>query len=413
LTRYLNSTTLSGGQTYDYMFWWVSGEDSQSNPVAGTPIAATRARMLVNPTLSASATDVGHLMLPGSTHNTLVSVTYSAEMVGAVITLSGLDFTKTSSSSATSSDISKFQLWHDVNNNGSWDSGVDTQLGLDQIGTVNPSFSGLSFATTYGTSEMLLLTVDISSGAVMSHDLGMEITQSSDTHLTLSADDVSGTFPMPTGASDHSLPVSFSSFTIVASNGNNQLNWTTETEQNNAGFAVWRAVGTDLEVLPSFSHFTQLARYEQYTELAGSGNSAQPNDYSFIDEQVDPGTIYFYLLEAIDLDGSSEFYTQWVAVESLSIPETWDLVQNYPNPFNPSTTIQFALPEPATITLQIYNMKGELVQTLFERELYSWGRYQVIWDGRNHYGTPVASGVYFYRLLGEDFIKTRKMTLVR
>jgi len=414
ITKYLNSTALSPGQDNLYMFWWVSGEDSQSNPVEGTPIAATRARMLVNPTLTVSATDVGHVMNPGTTHNTLVSVTMSAEMDGATITLNSIDFTKTSSSSATSSDISKFQLWHDVNNNGLWDSGTDVQLGLDQVGTVNPSFSiGGGFGTTYGTSEMLLLTVDISTGAETSHTLGMEISQSSDFHLASAADDVSGTFPMPADAEDHNLPVSFSSFSAVPGNGVNQLFWTTETEQNCAGFAVWRAVGTDPDLMPALNEFEQVAHFDQYTELIGAGNSAQPNDYSYSDAEIEPGAIYFYLLEAIDLDGSSEFYNQWVAVESLSIPEAWELSQNYPNPFNPSTTIEFALPEPATVTLRIYNLRGELVQTLLDRESFNWGRYQTIWDGRNHYGSQVASGIYFYRLQSGDFIRTCKMTLVR
>jgi hypothetical protein len=352
-------------------------------------------------------------MNPGTTHNTLISLTLSAEMVGATITISSLDFTKTSSSSATSADISQFQLWHDVNDNGSWDNGIDTQLGLSQMGTVNPSFSGISFATTYGTWEKLLLTVDISTGADESHTLGMEIAQSTDFHLALSADDVNGTFPMPSSAGDHSLPVSFSSFTIIADNGSNLLNWTTESEQNNAGFAVWRAEGDEIDLLPAMDQFIRLAHYDQYGDLVGAGNSAQQHDYSFIDDQIDPGAVYYYLLEAIDLDGSGEFYEQWVAIESLSIPDAWELAQNYPNPFNPSTTIQFSLPEPGSVSLHIYNIQGELVQTLLNRASYNWGRYQVIWDGRNQYGASVASGVYFYRLQGEDFVRTRKMTLVR
>ena len=241
----------------------------------------------------------------------------------------------------------------------------------------------------------------------------MEITQSTDFHLSLSADDVSGTFPLPTSAGDHSLPVSFSSFTIIADNGSNLLNWTTESEQNNAGFAVWRAEGDQIDLRPAMDQFIRLAHYDQYGDLVGSGNSAQPHDYSFIDDQIDPGAIYYYLLEAIDLDGSSEFYEQWVAVESLSIPDSWELAQNYPNPFNPSTTIQFSLPEPGAVSLHVYNLQGKLVQTLLNHESYNWGRYQLIWDGRNQYGATVASGVYFYRLQGEGFIKTRKMTLVR
>ncbi len=72
-------------------------------------------------------------------------------------------------------------------------------------------------------------------------------------------------------------------------------------------------------------------------------------------------------------------------------------VQTYPNPFNPATTIRFAVKEPATVKLQIFNIRGELVRTLAVGEL-DRGLYEKRWNGRDNTSRPAASGIYFYRL---------------
>lgn len=71
--------------------------------------------------------------------------------------------------------------------------------------------------------------------------------------------------------------------------------------------------------------------------------------------------------------------------------------QLYPNPFNPATTIRFAVQEPVTVKLHIFNIKGELVRTLADGE-FNRGLYEKRWNGRDNTGRPAASGIYFYRL---------------
>jgi hypothetical protein len=88
------------------------------------------------------------------------------------------------------------------------------------------------------------------------------------------------------------------------------------------------------------------------------------------------------------------------------------LEQNYPNPFNPSTIIIFALPEATEVSLKIYDVAGQLVQTLVAGVVQA-GRRQVVWDGTNQNGVKVASGVYFYQLRAGEFKQVRKMSLVR
>ncbi len=88
------------------------------------------------------------------------------------------------------------------------------------------------------------------------------------------------------------------------------------------------------------------------------------------------------------------------------------LEPNHPNPFNPSTVIPFAIEEPAVTTLRIYDVGGRAVRTLLEGPLAP-GRHELAWDGRDHRGAVVPSGVYFARLSTGRGIRTQKMVLTR
>lgn len=90
----------------------------------------------------------------------------------------------------------------------------------------------------------------------------------------------------------------------------------------------------------------------------------------------------------------------------------YDLAQNYPNPFNPSTTITFSLPRESNVTLQIFNIKGELVCTLVERKLPR-GTHSVTWNGLDSQGKPCPSGIYFCQLKAGDFSTVKKLTLLK
>jgi hypothetical protein len=98
-----------------------------------------------------------------------------------------------------------------------------------------------------------------------------------------------------------------------------------------------------------------------------------------------------------------------------TVPQEYSLSQNYPNPFNPSTTIEFALPKSAFVTLKVYNLLGEEVATLVA-EQRSAGIHRLNWDARG-----LATGVYLYRLKagdpsnnsGQDFVQTKKLILLR
>ncbi|MDE0684939.1 MAG: T9SS type A sorting domain-containing protein, partial [Candidatus Poribacteria bacterium] len=117
-------------------------------------------------------------------------------------------------------------------------------------------------------------------------------------------------------------------------------------------------------------------------------------------------------------DGSLAFQRAIANLELLLLalaPKETALLANYPNPFNPETWIPYQLAKPADVTLRIYTVDGTLVRTLSLGHK-AIGTYQsrnraAYWDGRNAFGEPVASGVYFYTLTAGDFTVTRKMLI--
>jgi hypothetical protein len=98
--------------------------------------------------------------------------------------------------------------------------------------------------------------------------------------------------------------------------------------------------------------------------------------------------------------------------EPASRPDDYQLIRNYPNPFNPSTRIEFALTQPARVQLDIFNVRGQRVTTVLDGPLGA-GSQTLTWDGRNAEGSPVASGVYLYRLVVDGQVSARKMLLLR
>ncbi len=95
------------------------------------------------------------------------------------------------------------------------------------------------------------------------------------------------------------------------------------------------------------------------------------------------------------------------------VPGYFTLTQNYPNPFNPSTTIRYTVEKPGRVTLSIYNVIGQLVKVLVDREIAERCVEEVVWDSRDERGNPVASGIYFYRIQQGQFAKARRMLLMR
>lgn len=91
---------------------------------------------------------------------------------------------------------------------------------------------------------------------------------------------------------------------------------------------------------------------------------------------------------------------------------SYHLPQSYPNPFNTSTVISFDLNRPEPVTCEIYTLAGRKVRSIFQNVPAS-GRHLLKWDGRDDAGRDLPSGIYFYRLITDEFLQHKKMVLVR
>ncbi|MCP4568450.1 MAG: T9SS type A sorting domain-containing protein [FCB group bacterium] len=94
------------------------------------------------------------------------------------------------------------------------------------------------------------------------------------------------------------------------------------------------------------------------------------------------------------------------------LPARYSLNQNYPNPFNPTTAISYSLEKRSEVNISIFNILGQKVSMLID-ESKPAGSYRVYWDGTDDNGRNVATGLYFYRITAGDFVKARKMLLLK
>ena len=85
---------------------------------------------------------------------------------------------------------------------------------------------------------------------------------------------------------------------------------------------------------------------------------------------------------------------------------------NYPNPFNPTTNISYNLPTAGDVTVEVYNTKGQVINTLVN-EHQTAGDHSVVWNGNDSRGNGITSGVYFYKIKSGRFTSTKKMILLK
>ena len=196
---------------------------------------------------------------------------------------------------------------------------------------------------------------------------------------------------------DAPLPVELDSFTALAHASKVELNWSTATEVNNYGFEIERASHNRLDGLEDWS---------KVGFVDGHGTTNAPQNYSYTDNIFATGA-FSYRLKQIDRDGSFR-YSNEVAVTSALTANDYHLAQNFPNPFNPSTTIRFAVKSPQRASLNVYNMLGQEVHTLYNQEAEAGVVYNIPFDG-----SGLSSGVYYYRLRTADHTELKKMLMVK
>ncbi len=315
-------------------------------------------------------------------NSSAVIPTYAAGISTGVCTFNGDDLVIISTSNSTTSGVAWSNRLDIIGDGSSW--GNNTSFSR-KTSSINPS-------TTFNIADWNEFTNSQVDGA------------STGTNERL--DEFSGYTP---------LPVELSSFSASIFNNGVRLNWRTETEVNNHGFEVERTSpfltpyqGGGVRQLPDGGGWETIGFVE------GHGNSNSPKNYFFIDDKITSGK-YAYRLKQIDNDGTFE-YSKIIEIE-VDAPLEFELSQNYPNPFNPSTIIKFSLPVTSNVKLSVFNILGEEVQILVN-ETKEAGIYTINFSGvggstlgGNAYTLP--SGIYFYKLETRNFLRVKKMSLIR
>ncbi len=169
------------------------------------------------------------------------------------------------------------------------------------------------------------------------------------------------------------------------------------------GYAKWYSVqATDdsvkWDILYSITNATGgISNVETLDSLEGSGR------YVLFVLTI-PGVTAFSINE-IEIYGVPK--TTGIAGNNNLIPAEYSLSQNFPNPFNPSTTIRFAIPKTSDVNLTVYNILGQRIETLLNKEV-SAGTYNVMFDA-----SGLSGGIYFYTIKAGNYLVTKKMILLR
>lgn len=128
------------------------------------------------------------------------------------------------------------------------------------------------------------------------------------------------------------------------------------------------------------------------------------------------GLEYVVTVTAVYDDGESEgvlvTFTYNGTNAGTPLVNATALMGNYPNPFNPETQITYELKEEQSVSLEVFNARGQKVTQLVN-EVQTAGRHQVMWNGTDENNTPVSSGMYFYKMQAGTYTSTKKMILMK
>ena len=186
------------------------------------------------------------------------------------------------------------------------------------------------------------------------------------------------------------LPVELTAFDALLSGNTAILSWETASELNNAGFDIQQNIGGE---------------FVSIGFVAGNGTTGEAQSYSFTTGELAAGT-HAFRLKQIDFDGAFE-YSGEVTVD-VALAAAAELSEAYPNPFNPQTQFTLTIARQQEVTIQVYDMLGRQVQTLYRGELTPSEAHPFTFQA-----SDLPSGRYFIRAVGEYFNNTQTVTLLK
>ncbi len=208
---------------------------------------------------------------------------------------------------------------------------------------------------------------------------------------------------------DGSLPVELSRWDASSGQGDVRLEWTTESEIENQGFIIERKLSDEGEFRP-------IASYLSDRVLIGQGSTTRQTQYIFIDSDVNVGDRYDYRLCDVDYKGKiirhDAISIVVTAKDDIQHPGSMSLLNAYPNPFNPATTIEYAISQASQVNLTIYDLGGNRIAQLVQRPQEA-GWHSVVWNGLNHEGQSMPTGVYLANLQDQSHSRVIKITYLK
>jgi parallel beta-helix repeat protein len=217
----------------------------------------------------------------------------------------------------------------------------------------------------------------------------------------------------PDGSSEYTLPVILSIFTAQFLENTPTLYWSTQSEVDNLGWFIYRNDDNEFSSSEIISEM-----------IEGHGTTTQQQFYIYQDtiENLEIGSTYYYWLESIDLSGISQVYSRVAQITipkpsinppQITPPIVYDF-KNVPNPVIGNTNFQFTLDTASLVSVEIYNILGELVyitpSVLSQPDKTS----SVYWNAKDRNRNEITPGVYFYNLIVNGKTEeTKKLILMK
>lgn len=186
------------------------------------------------------------------------------------------------------------------------------------------------------------------------------------------------------------LPVQLAAFTAETQNGNVTLNWNTVSEINSDVFEVQELVA---------------GNWTTVRTVSAKGSATEAASYTEVFSGLSVGT-HTFRLKKVDKDGQVHF-SNAISV-TVEVPGTFVMNPAYPNPFNPQSTVTFAVAAKQNVTMNLYNVLGQHVATLYNGTVEANTLQTVRING-----AELKSGTYLVRLIGENFSSTQRVTLLK
>ena len=176
---------------------------------------------------------------------------------------------------------------------------------------------------------------------------------------------------------------------VMAGDDAAELAWRTTREEDNAGFEVQRLAGGEW-VVEAF--------------VPGAGTTTEARAYTYRAERLPPGR-HLFRLKQVGLDGAFTFTSE---VEVLVVPGAFVLAAPFPNPFTDAATLALIVAEPQRVRIEMYDAAGRRVSAVHDGRLEAGTEYRFRLDAAG-----LSGGTYFVRVVGERFVETKELTLVK